>query len=104
MPHLGAMVVRIERDILALARSRCAGARVLSFGATHSDLKHLAIWISTPTDADRDALRGDPTFIAALYDALRKASYPTIEIAGFAFESQETVDRDYGGNWWYAVK
>ncbi len=104
MPRLGEVIAYIEREVLALARSRCAGAKVLSFGATNTNSKHLAIWISTPTDAERDALRADPALAAAFDAVLHNVGYSLADIAGFAFESQETVDRDYGGNWWYAVK
>jgi hypothetical protein len=47
-----------------------------------------------------------PQLIAELRSALLAVGYPedAVPKVGFAFESQETVDRDYNGNWWYAVK
>src|SRR5262245_37730396 len=97
---------RAERAILALVRARVPGGGVFSIGAVDIDPRHLAIWIQTDTDAQRDALRQDLGLQAGVRAALREAGYPEAAIGGvgIAVESEETVKRDYGGNWWYAIK
>lgn len=58
------------------------------------------------TDHDRDLLRSNQSLIADFCNALFEVGYPAdaIPYVAFAFEAQETVDRDYAGSWWYAVK
>ncbi len=99
-------IKRIEQGVLALAQARFPCAAVFSFGATEIDPKYLAIWIATDTDAQRDELANDASFRQALIGVLESQDYPSAAIpyVGFAFQSEETVKRDYRGNWWYAVK
>jgi len=100
------LIEAAKRRILGLAGRHCAGVKIFHFGAVDIDPRHLAIWLTTATDAERDRLRKAPGLEAAFREALAAASYPAHAIAevGFAYESQETVDRDLKGNWWHAVK
>lgn len=105
-PALDPIILAAERVILARARAKVKTAGIFHFGAVDISPEHLAYWITTPTDAERDRLSADAALVASFRAALAEAGYPAgaIPSVGFAFESQETVDRVHGGNWWYAVK
>jgi len=70
-------------------------------GATRIDPRHLAIWITTKTDTERDRLRSDQTLHQQLCDSMLLVGYSSdaVPLVHFVIESQETVDRDYGGSW-----
>ena len=96
---LSRAVRRARREIEAIARQYCAAARADSFrGATP---KHLAFRIAVSTDNERDHLRGQRNLYQQFCEALAHAGYPSDAIPSvrFRIESQETVDRDYGGSW-----
>ncbi|WP_183204088.1 hypothetical protein [Brevundimonas lenta] len=106
MADLDGIRRRVERAMIAHARTIVPKADGFSFGAIDIDPKHLAVWITTPTDRERDRLARDPAVAARFREILAEEGYPPAAIpdVGLAFESQETVDRVFGGNWWHAVK
>jgi hypothetical protein len=62
---------------------------------------HLSFRVATTTDKERDRMRGEPNLYQQFCNALIQAGYPSdvIPSVHFRIESQETVDRDYGGSW-----
>jgi len=105
-PNLFLTKWRARRAIKRIARRYSPYAQVFSIGATWIDPRHLAIWIATETDDERDRLRAMPAMIDAFRQALLDAGYPPAAVpeVGFEFESEETVRRDYEGNWFYRMK
>lgn len=95
-----------EVMVREFVRERLPQADVFSFGAIDISPSYLAIWVTTGTDEERDALRNDETLVPRLRELLVSAGYPQDHVpsVGFEFESQETVDRDFGGSWRYTVK
>ena len=92
-------VRRARREIEAIARHHCPNAQVSSRkGAT---LKHLSFRVAVNTDKERDCMRAEPNLYHQFCEALIRAGYPSEAAPGvrFRIESQETVDRDYGGSW-----
>jgi len=92
-------VRRARREIEAIACQYCAAAKADSFrGATP---KHFSFRIAVPTDRERDQMRGEPQLYQQLSGALLRVGYPAdaVPLVHFRIESQETVDRDYGGSW-----
>lgn len=106
MSTLPSVIRRIEDAIRAYARERHSDANVFSFGAVEIDPIHLAIWTTTATDRQRDDLAADQALLSHYRSVLLAEGYPPAAVphVAFAFESEETVRRDHGGNWWYAVK
>jgi len=93
---------RARRGIRDVARQRVPNAEVVSVrGATAMSPGYLSFCIRTDTDKDRDFLRQDPEIHQQVRKALARAGYPTdtAPVVHFGIESQETVDRDYGGTW-----
>ena len=99
-------IKKIEWAVQEFARRKYNCRDVFSFGATDIDPKYLAIWITTSTDSLRDTIKNDNDLKESVRDILRENDYPedAIPFVGIAFESEETVKRDFDGNWWYAVK
>ena len=97
---------RATGRFLAYVRKRLPTARANHLGALDIHPRHFAVWIITDTDAERDALLADATLDADFRRALAEADYPVEgrDGAGFTAQSQETVDRDWGGNWFHAMK
>jgi len=79
---------------------------VTHYGANDIHPRHLVFWICVESDAERDRLRSDAALLDRLKSTLGAANYPEEGRAGvhFGFESQETVDRESGGNWWHHWK
>jgi hypothetical protein len=103
---LALSIWRAKREIRRIAGQYCRRAKVFSFGAIRVNPRHLAIWITTQTDEERDSMRASHDLVPQFRRVLLAVGYPPSAVAevGFEFESQQTVDRDYDGNWWYRVK
>src|ERR1700739_676980 len=78
-------VEQAEKEIKRIARIKCRSAGVFTIGAYYVHPRHLAFWITTPTDAERDDLRKDDQMIAQFREALRGVDYPeeAIPLIGF---------------------
>jgi len=88
-----------------VARQRVATVEVVSHqGATRISPGYLTFSLKTQTDKERDILCHDPDIHQQFRDALVKAGYPseTRPVVHFVIQSQETAERDYGGNWYEA--
>jgi hypothetical protein len=61
------------------------------------------VWLGTTSDSERDALSADPTVDERLRGLARHRGMSEL-YEGFTVESQETVDREYEGNWFYRLR
>ena len=95
-----------NRRIQAIIRRRFPTAIVVHHGATDINPCYLAFWAITDTDAQRDDLNGDAQLLEQFRQVLLQVGYPaeSVPLVGFAFESQETIDRDFGGSWYKTIK
>jgi len=89
-----AKVLEVARDVVPRATAFRIGPYKYGWG-------RWSVWIVTPTDEERDQLKQDPMLQMRLLAATADDQFPP---CNFEFESQETVDRDYGGDWWPRVK
>ena len=97
---------RIESGLKALLKAAGIKPIVWSFGAYDIDPKHLVFVVGVPSDQERDSLRNNKSFLAETKSLLVRFNWPASarDYVHFDIESQETVDRDNNGNWWYHYK
>ncbi len=99
-------ILRSRRAIKQVLRKHGYTFPVSSFGATGIDPRYLCVCINVDADAERDRLLADSGLFDEFRLALLRSGYPaeSVPLVSFSVESQETVDRDFGGNWFYARK
>jgi hypothetical protein len=98
---------RIEAGLRVLLKLDGIKSRhVWSFGAYNIDPKYLVFVIGVPTDNEKERLRADSAFCTKMRSLLEKHNWPVAarKHVVFDIESQETVDREENGNWWYHYK
>jgi hypothetical protein len=95
------IVLQTEADLRALCRQHVKDCIVTALEPTQR-------WflIQTKTDAERDLLAGNETLLKEFKEVfrVRGCSDALVESLAFTFESQETVDRQYAGSWYLALK
>ncbi len=97
---------RARRNVRKLLKPYCASAKVSSFGMSSIDPQYLFITINVQTDSEKKMLIEMPGLEDSMRHAVVIAGYPlsAVPLIGFSIESQQTVDRDFNGNWFYARK
>lgn len=97
------IAIYAEAEMRALARRYVADCVV-----TALDLEPTRAWFlfETKTDAERDLLRGNETLLSEFKAVFLVRECPDAIVQGlmFTFQSQETVARDYAGNWRWALQ
>jgi hypothetical protein len=105
--RLSPKILLAKRRIRQLALARGIHPKWISIiGAIDVDPKHLAFWVATDKDWERDQLLDDLSFRPDCLQALLQCGYPeeAVQFVGVAVESQQTVDRDFLGRWYWAMK
>jgi len=79
---------------------------VTHYGANDIHPGHLVYWIVVRSDHEKRRLEADSALMAVLRDLLVRHDYPIEGRDGvhIGFESQETVDRESGGNFYHHWK
>jgi hypothetical protein len=100
------MVRRAEAEILRLARQRVPGVRLdrvgpINIEAGSSGSPSWSCWVITSTDVEKEMLANDPALLPLLLKAAAEAGFAP---ASITFQSQQTVDRDFEGSWFYAMR
>lgn len=88
-----------------------AAKELAGLGVTRSisflgDFIEPVVWLVTERDSERDHLMESGEMRDTVLRSLRKAGVREglVQGAGVTVESQETVDREFAGSWWAAVK
>ena len=99
-------ICRIESAIKSLIKTENSKPIVWSFGSYTIDPKYLTFVVGISTDEKRNQLRNNTEFNKSLKLLLAKFNWPkkARNYVTFDIESQETVDRETNGNWWYHYK
>ncbi|MWL87142.1 hypothetical protein [Cupriavidus sp. SW-Y-13] len=94
-----------EVEIRAIAKQYVSHCLVECIGPDATTLA-LGVWVKTMTDEERTMLSNNPALRDEFEGVFRSRGYPEESISGinFLFESQETVDRDFHGNWGFAMR
>ncbi|OJW15198.1 MAG: hypothetical protein BGO48_13760 [Mucilaginibacter sp. 44-25] len=90
-----------------IMRSYCSEKfSITHYGAYDIHPRHLVFWICVETDQLKQFLTCNSALNSDLSLALIEYDYPAegIDSVYIGFESQETVDRESGGNWWHHWK
>jgi len=97
---------RIESALKNLVKAEGLKPTIWSFGAYYIDPKHLVFVVGVPTDEDKKNLRSNTAFSIRMRELLEKVNWPARarNKVIFDIESQETVNRENDGNWWYHYK
>ena len=96
------IIRRARRRVREIARCACPNVKVFSRqAASRQAPRPLTIWIATDTDEQRDRFLQDPSLYSQLSQALIDVGYPAHAVprVRFVVQSQQTVNRDYGGSW-----
>lgn len=100
-------VIKIKKSIEAIISNACNEKfSVIQYGAYEINPKHLVYWICVDTDEIKDKLSNDKSLNDLLRNTLIIAEYPkeALNDVFIGFESQETVKRESGGDWYLHFK
>lgn len=97
------LAIYAEAEMRSLARRY-----VVDCVVTALDFEPTRPWflVETKTDAERDLLTGNEMLLSEFKAVFRARECPDeiVQRLIFTFQSQETVKRDYAGNWQWALK
>ena len=70
------------------------------------DQQQFAVWLGTTTDVEADRLRSSATAPARVHEVLVAHGFGEQDLGELmvVVQSQETVDREYDGSWFYALR
>jgi hypothetical protein len=81
------------------------GVHRVGYVSAFPDRDQCAVWLGTNTDSEVSQLRV-PDLSVRVAAVLADAGFLGPDLAGLPVitQSEETVDRDYDGNWFYALR
>lgn len=95
----------VEQVRLTLSKD-CPNVEAGWHGVVGINPRHVGIWFITILDAERDAILAEGQLTRLIQASLREVDYPAEAIPHICgtVESQETVDRVYGGRWYNRMR
>lgn len=76
----------------------------VQFVAAFPDLDGVSVWLCTDSDHQRDALSRNGYERDTVVEIFHSLGFPESEEILTTAQSQETVDRDYEGSWFFAMR
>lgn len=97
------IAINAEAEIRSIAQQFVADCSVTALALEPTQPWFL---IRTRTDAERDLLTENQALLTEFEAVFRTRECPDeiVQCLTFTFQSQETVERDYAGNWHRALK
>jgi hypothetical protein len=97
---------KIRRGVRRLIRPQFPDAKVSSMGMSSIDPQYFCVLINVGRDSEKNELLQDKKLEGEIRQIALNAGYPpdSVPLISFSIESQQTVDRDFNGNWFYARK
>jgi hypothetical protein len=97
---------QIENSLKKQIKSRGIKPNVWSFGAYYIDPKNIVFVAGVQTDEEKEKLKTDIKIQNQMKELLERFNWPldARKYVTFDIESQETVNRETNGNWWYHYK
>jgi hypothetical protein len=100
-------ILKIKSEMKKIITSLCKENFWIDwYGAYEINPKNLVYWICVESDNKKNLLKSNIELQKDLKDLLAKQNYPcdAIKYVQINIESQETVDRESGGSWYYHFK
>lgn len=94
-------VEQAEAVILDILRPIVSVVRLKRIGPIGREKPSWSCWVVTDTDVERDLLMANNGLREELKNQAERNGFGP---SGFIFQSEETVKRDYEGNWFYAMR
>lgn len=91
------------RDVL-IHRLSDLGVRRVEFVTSFVEPFQSSVWLCVSSDAERDALLARPDLLEVIQSILQSNQLDASPIRSAEAQSQETVDRDFDGSWFYALR
>lgn len=105
-PLLKLKIWSIERHLRDMLLARGIKPLVWSFGAYYIDPKYMVFVVGVLTDHEKNLLKNDALFQTEISTLSERFRWPkeARKYVNFNIESDETVQREAGGNWWHHYK
>lgn len=100
-------IQNVKRDTEGIISNICKEKFWIDYyGAYHINPDNLVFWICVETDVLKEQLKADKSLISEFRNLLTKYDYPekSRDAVFIGFESQETVDKESGGDWYLHFK
>jgi len=78
----------------------------IEFVSAFPSSDRIVVWLGTETDRQRDSLGVDDPLLDEVRSVLVRTGFAPEQLNDLmtTAQSQETVDRDYAGSWFYALR
>ncbi|WP_313032209.1 hypothetical protein [Soonwooa sp.] len=100
-------ILNIKSDLKKIIAEYCTEKfSITYYGAYEINPNYLVFWICVKTDSMKNKLSQNEALREKLKNVLYTNDYPknSIKSVIIDFESQETVDRESNGNWYFHFK